>query len=46
MDFTEHMDVFGRDRETTFRYVWEESPVPTLAGKWGKCGKPEENHET
>lgn len=44
--FIKYKDVFERERETTFRYVWQYSEVVEDYGQWKKCGKPEENHET
>jgi hypothetical protein len=44
-----YRDVFGRDRETTFRHVWQYTDVKYGLGEFGdwiKRGKPEENRET
>jgi hypothetical protein len=45
-------DVFGKQRNTTFRYIWKLSPirgvlgVDPFMGEWIKCGSPEDNKET
>lgn len=44
--FIKYKDVFDRERETTFRYVWRYSETVEDYGQWEKCGKPEENRET
>jgi hypothetical protein len=44
-----YRDVFGRDRETTFRHVWQYTDVKYGLGEFGdwiKRGKPEENRES
>jgi hypothetical protein len=49
--FMIYKDVFDRERETRFRYVWkyrDKGNIPGLKrwGIWQKCGKEEENKET
>jgi hypothetical protein len=44
--FIKYKDVFDRERETVFRYVWRYSDVVEDYGQWERCGKPEENRET
>ncbi len=44
--FIKYKDVFDRERETAFRYVWRYSEAVADYGQWGKCGSPEENRET
>jgi hypothetical protein len=50
--FIKYRDMFDRERETRFRYVWKYHafmPTPTGAARWGsweKCGSEEENKET
>lgn len=49
--FIIYKDVFDRERETRFRYVWkyrDKGLIPGLKrwGSWEKCGKEEENKET
>ncbi len=49
--FIIYKDVFDRERETRFRYVWkyrDKTSIPGLKrwGNWEKCGKDEENKET
>ena len=50
--FIKYRDVFERDRETTFRYIWRLSPIrgviagDLFSGDWIECGSPEENNET
>jgi hypothetical protein len=49
--FIKYRDVFDRERDTRFRYVWKYSTIPPPPGdeRWGswvKCGKEEENRET
>lgn len=49
-------DVFGTDRETSWRWVWKftgnagdtaiGTPLGGRFGKWDKCGPPEDNRET
>jgi hypothetical protein len=44
-----YMDVFGRKRETAFRYTWNYLGMYGLSpelGEWVKSGSPEENSET
>jgi len=48
--FIKYKDVFDRDRETRFRYVWKFSSFfPTTMGErygsWEICGSPEDNKE-
>jgi len=43
--FIKYRDVFDREREIRFRYVWKYHEGQEY-GDWVKCGKPEENHET
>jgi len=49
--FIKYKDVFDRERETNFRYVWkyEDVTVSTDTERWGhweRCGQPEDNKET
>ncbi len=44
--FIKYKDVFDRERETAFRYVWRYSEVVADWGQWEKSGNPEENRET
>jgi len=49
--FIKYKDVFDRDRETRFRYVWKFSSfVPITMGErygsWEICGSAEDNRET
>ncbi|MGA2904906.1 MAG: hypothetical protein ABSD98_13805 [Candidatus Korobacteraceae bacterium] len=44
--FIKYKDVFDRERETAFRYVWRYSEVVEDYGQWEKSGNPEENRET
>ncbi len=44
--FIKYKDVFDRERETAFRYVWRYSEVVDDYGQWEKSGSPEENRET
>lgn len=47
--FIKYKDVFDRERETTFRYVWKFDTLgghPMEYGRWEKCGTPEENKNT
>jgi hypothetical protein len=48
--FIKYRDVFGRGRETNFRYLWSLSRLTnsdgTHFGYWTKCGQPEANSET
>jgi hypothetical protein len=49
--FIKYKDVFDRNRETRFRYVWKFSNLPFLPetdrfGSWEKCGSEDENVET
>jgi hypothetical protein len=49
--FIKYKDVFDRNRETRFRYVWKFSNLPSLpgterVGSWEKCGSEDENRET
>lgn len=49
--FIKYKDVFDRERETRFRYVWKYLPYspPEGAERWGnweKCGQDEDNRET
>ena len=42
-----YRDVFDRDRETSFRYVWKYPSADEIGeGNWEKCGAKEENQET
>jgi hypothetical protein len=48
--FIKYKDVFERNRETKFRYVWKLRPglcgLVGNPGNWEKCGQPEDNKET
>jgi len=48
--FIRYNDVFGTERWTRFRRVWEVSnvrnPDGTFSARWGKCGGPKDNSET
>ena len=48
--FIRYNDVFGTERSTTFRRVWEVSKVPnpdgTRSARWNKRGGPKDNSET
>lgn len=49
--FIKYKDVFDKERETSFRYVWKYSkysPVGDLSrfGEWEKCGAAEDNLQT
>jgi hypothetical protein len=47
--FIKYRDVFDRNRETSFRYVWKYSSIYGLGGdygNWEKCGTKEENQDT
>ena len=49
--FIKYRDVFDRERETRFRYVWKYSLLsakdnPGRYGTWEKCGPGEQNAET
>jgi hypothetical protein len=44
--FIKYKDVFDRERETAFRYVWRYSEAVADYGQWEKCGEPQENRET
>ncbi len=44
--FIKYKDVFDRQRETAFRYVWRYSEAVADYGQWEKSGSPEENRET
>jgi hypothetical protein len=44
--FVKYKDVFDRERETAFRYVWRYSQAVADYGQWEKCGRPEENRGT
>lgn len=41
-----YKDVFDRDRETRFRFRWNESIIAGLSGQWTKCGAESDNKET
>jgi len=44
-----YKDVFGKERSTTFKYMWRISEIfsdGTPWGYWLKCGKKEDNEET
>ena len=45
----QYKDVFGKDRHTTFKYMWKVgAPYAdgTPFGYWVECGKKEDNEET
>jgi hypothetical protein len=49
--FIKYKDVFDRNRDSQFRYVWKFSNLPVLPGtdrygSWEKCGSEDENRET
>jgi hypothetical protein len=44
--FIKYKDVFDRERETAFRYVWRYSEGFGDYGQWEKSGDPQENRET
>ena len=47
--FIKYKDVFDRERETRFRYVWKYSMYEASLsdfGNWEKCGQEDENRET
>jgi hypothetical protein len=46
--FVKYKDVFDRDRETRFRYVWKyfKESIGEDAGDWEKCGATEDNQDT
>jgi hypothetical protein len=48
--FVRYEDVFGTERSTRFRRVWEVSnvrnPDGTRSAHWGKRGSPKDNSET
>jgi hypothetical protein len=49
--FIKYKDVYGRNRDTRFRYVWKFYKFPSLPeterfGSWEKCGAEDENCET
>jgi hypothetical protein len=48
--FIKYKDVFGKDRETAFRYLWQYTDLIYGLGEefgdWTKRGNPEENRET
>jgi len=44
--FIKYRDVFDRDRETRFRYVWKPFGVGYEFGSWQESGAVDENRET
>ena len=48
--FIKYKDVFGREHETRFRYMWKVSDIKNLDGSaygyWVKCGQESDNSET
>ena len=45
--FIKYRDVFDRDRETRFRWVWKfNQHFGGATGDWEKCGAEEDNQET
>jgi hypothetical protein len=49
--FIKYKDVFDKNRETTFRFVWKYSSLTPMGaskrfGDWEKCGAIEDNRET
>jgi hypothetical protein len=37
--YIKYLDVFDKERETVFGFIWEESKIPGISGEWKQNGK-------